>query len=74
MADRTQEARERAEYDLRVCREKDDCCDRGECYMPEVRQNARPDSRRYSALGDAVTASVAEWIGRRLIASTKEAA
>jgi site-specific DNA-cytosine methylase len=25
-----------------------------------------PDSRRYSALGDAVTASVAEWIGRRL--------
>lgn len=33
-----------------------------------------PDSRRYAALGDAVTASVAEWIGRRLIASTKEAA
>lgn len=26
-----------------------------------------PDSRRYSALGDAVTASVAEWIGRRLV-------
>jgi DNA (cytosine-5)-methyltransferase 1 len=25
-----------------------------------------PDSRRYAALGDAVTASVAEWIGRRL--------
>jgi DNA (cytosine-5)-methyltransferase 1 len=25
-----------------------------------------PDSRRYSALGDAVTASAAEWIGRRL--------
>ena len=25
-----------------------------------------PDSRRYSALGDAVTANVAEWIGRRL--------
>ncbi len=25
-----------------------------------------PDSRRYSALGDAVTATVAEWIGRRL--------
>ncbi len=27
-----------------------------------------PDSRRYSALGDAVTSSVAEWIGRRLLA------
>lgn len=26
-----------------------------------------PDSRRYAALGDAVTASVAEWIGRRLL-------
>jgi site-specific DNA-cytosine methylase len=26
-----------------------------------------PDSRRYAALGDAVTATVAEWIGRRLI-------
>jgi DNA (cytosine-5)-methyltransferase 1 len=26
-----------------------------------------PDSRRYSALGDAVTATVSEWIGRRLI-------
>lgn len=25
------------------------------------------DSRRYSAIGDAVTASVAEWIGRRII-------
>lgn len=25
-----------------------------------------PDSKRYAALGDAVTASVAEWIGRRL--------
>ncbi|MBI3936379.1 MAG: DNA cytosine methyltransferase [Betaproteobacteria bacterium] len=29
-----------------------------------------PDSRRYAALGDAVTVNVAEWIGRRL----KEAA
>jgi DNA (cytosine-5)-methyltransferase 1 len=28
-----------------------------------------PDSRRYAALGDAVTATVAEWIGRRLIAA-----
>lgn len=26
-----------------------------------------PDSRRYAALGDAVTASVSEWIGRRLV-------
>ncbi len=25
------------------------------------------DSKRYAALGDAVTASVAEWIGRRLL-------
>ncbi len=25
-----------------------------------------PDSRRYSALGDAVTVPVAEWIGRRI--------
>ena len=28
-----------------------------------------PDSKRYAALGDAVTATVAEWIGRRLIAA-----
>lgn len=27
-----------------------------------------PDSRRYAGLGDAVTASVGEWIGRRLLA------
>jgi DNA (cytosine-5)-methyltransferase 1 len=27
------------------------------------------DSKRYAALGDAVTASVAEWIGRRLMAA-----
>ena len=26
-----------------------------------------PDSRRYAALGDAVTVNVAEWIGRRLM-------
>jgi len=26
-----------------------------------------PDSRRYSGLGDAVTTTVAEWIGRRLL-------
>lgn len=29
--------------------------------------NTAPDSRRYAGLGDAVTASVGEWIGRRLI-------
>lgn len=28
--------------------------------------DSAPDSRRYAALGDAVTASVAEWIGTRL--------
>lgn len=28
-----------------------------------------PDSRRYAALGDAVTSSVAEWIGRRIAAT-----
>lgn len=33
-----------------------------------------PDSRRYAALGDAVTASVGEWIGRRLIAADQETA
>ena len=30
-----------------------------------------PDSRRYAALGDAVTASVAEWIGTRLMQHVK---
>lgn len=29
--------------------------------------NPRPDGPRYSACGDAVTANVAEWIGRRLM-------
>jgi DNA (cytosine-5)-methyltransferase 1 len=29
--------------------------------------NPRPDGPRYAACGDAVTANVAEWIGRRLI-------
>lgn len=28
-----------------------------------------PDSRRYSALGDAVTVNVSEWLGRRLLAA-----
>ena len=27
-----------------------------------------PDSRRYAALGDAVTVPVAEWIGKRIAA------
>jgi DNA (cytosine-5)-methyltransferase 1 len=31
-----------------------------------------PDSKRYAALGDAVTASVAEWIGRRLLDTQAE--
>jgi DNA (cytosine-5)-methyltransferase 1 len=30
-----------------------------------------PDSRRYSALGDAVTTTVAEWIGHQLMAQLK---
>jgi DNA (cytosine-5)-methyltransferase 1 len=29
--------------------------------------NEPPDSPRYSALGDAVTVNVAEWIGRRML-------
>ena len=29
------------------------------------------DSRRYAALGDAVTVNVAEWIGRRILAGDK---
>jgi DNA (cytosine-5)-methyltransferase 1 len=33
-----------------------------------------PDSRRYAALGDAVTSPVAEWIGKRLLAHNKETA
>ncbi len=30
---------------------------------------SEPDSRRYAALGDAVTASVGEWLGRRIAAA-----
>lgn len=37
--------------------------------LPDGWTDFGPDSRRYAALGDAVTASVAEWIGRRLIAA-----
>jgi site-specific DNA-cytosine methylase len=32
-----------------------------------------PDSRRYSALGDAVTVNVSEWIGRRLLDMARSA-
>ena len=38
--------------------------------LPDDWTNHGPDSRRYAALGDAVTSSVAEWIGRRLMAVT----
>lgn len=31
-----------------------------------------PDSRRYSATGDAVTVNVIEWIGRRIVAVTNQ--
>ena len=37
--------------------------------LPDGWTDFGPDSRRYAALGDAVTASVAEWIGRRLLAA-----
>lgn len=36
--------------------------------LPDGWTDFGPDSRRYAALGDAVTTSVSEWIGRRLIA------
>ena len=35
--------------------------------LPDDWTNHGPDSRRYAALGDAVTSSVAEWIGRRIL-------
>lgn len=35
--------------------------------LPDGWTDLGPDSRRYAALGDAVTASVAEWIGLRLL-------
>jgi DNA (cytosine-5)-methyltransferase 1 len=37
--------------------------------LPDDWTNHGPDGRRYAALGDAVTSSVAEWIGRRIIAA-----
>jgi hypothetical protein len=39
--------------------------------LPDGWTDFGPDSRRYSALGDAVTSSVAEWIGRRLIRAAR---
>lgn len=37
--------------------------------FPDGWTDLGPDSRRYAALGDAVTVPVAEWIGRRIMAS-----
>jgi DNA (cytosine-5)-methyltransferase 1 len=37
--------------------------------LPDGWTNHGPDSRRYAALGDAVTSSVAYWIGSRLMQS-----
>jgi DNA (cytosine-5)-methyltransferase 1 len=34
-------------------------------------EDPQPDGPRYAACGDGVTASVAEWIGRRLLAATE---
>lgn len=39
--------------------------------LPDGWTDHGPDSRRYSALGDAVTASVGEWIGRRLMTASR---
>lgn len=35
--------------------------------LPDGWTDLGPDSRRYAALGDAVTVTVAEWIGRRIM-------
>lgn len=35
--------------------------------LPDGWTSPGPDSRRYAGLGDAVTANVAEWLGRRLL-------
>jgi len=35
--------------------------------FPDGWTDLGPDSRRYAALGDAVTVPVAEWIGRRIM-------
>jgi DNA (cytosine-5)-methyltransferase 1 len=39
--------------------------------LPDGWTDFGPDSRRYSALGDAVTSTVAEWIGRRLACAVR---
>jgi site-specific DNA-cytosine methylase len=36
--------------------------------------DSTPDSRRYAALGDAVTVNVAQWIGRRLLQHVQKVA
>lgn len=36
------------------------------------RPNERPDAPRYAALGDAVTVTVAEWLGRRILRALRE--
>ena len=41
--------------------------------LPDGWTDLGPDSRRYAALGDAVTANVAEWIGKRLMQHTRTA-
>lgn len=41
-------------------------CERLQAF-PDGWTGLGPDSRRYAALGDAVTVNVAEWIGRRII-------
>jgi hypothetical protein len=40
-----------------------------EGYEPNEEMPA-PDGRRYAACGDGVTATVAEWIGRRIMLVT----
>jgi DNA (cytosine-5)-methyltransferase 1 len=35
--------------------------------FPDGWTDLGPDSRRYAALGDAVTVNVAEWLGRRIM-------
>lgn len=35
--------------------------------LPDNWTQHGPDGRRYAALGDAVTSTVSEWIGRRIL-------
>jgi len=41
-------------------------CERLQAF-PDGWTDLGPDSRRYAALGDAVTVNVAQWIGERLM-------